>query len=524
VLHAHLPYVRHPEQPHFLEEDWLFEAITETYVPLVRVLDALVADGVEYRLTLTLSPTLLSMLSDPLLLARYHAYLDRLVALAEREVARLRRESPEMGRLAKSYLEDFQEVRHTFRETYGSNLVDGFRRHRASGRLEILTSSATHAFLPLLDPIPSAVRAQVRVGADTTARLLGERVKGMWLPECAYHPGQEPFLKEAGLGYSFLEAHGLTDAHPRPSRGAFAPIVSRGGIVFFGRDHESSRQVWSAESGYPGDGLYREFYRDIGWDLPLDYLKDFLRDGMRRNLGIKYHRVTGRVGLGDKQTYDRKKAMARAAEHAADFVEQRRRQAEALRSTLDRPPLAVSPYDAELFGHWWYEGPRFLEEVFRCLHRQREIRVVTPLEYLERHPECEVAQPPLSSWGAKGYADVWLNPSNDWIYPHIDMAAERMVELAERFDAPTSVERRALDQAARELMLAQASDWPFIMTTGTAVEYAKRRVRDHVARFTYLYEALLAGSLDEAVLREFEERDNVFPGIDYRIYRPDQDA
>jgi len=348
---------------------------------------------------------------------------------------------------------------------------------------------------------------------------VGERVKGLWLPECAYHPGQEPFLKDAGVGYSFLEAHGITDAHPRPSRGAFAPIVSRGGIVFFGRDHESSRQVWSAESGYPGDPSYREFYRDIGWDLPLDYLAGFLRDGMRRNLGLKYHRVTGRVSLGDKAIYDRSAAMARAGEHAEDFVQQRRRQAEEAGASLDRPPLVVSPYDAELFGHWWYEGPEFLEQVYRRLHRQSDIQVVTPLEYLERHPECEVAQPPLSSWGAKGYADVWLNPSNDWIYPHIDMAAERMVELASVFEQPTPLERRALDQAARELMLAQASDWPFIMTTGTAVEYAKRRVRDHVARFTYLYEALVARRVEEAVLREFEERDNVFPGLDYRVYR-----
>jgi len=179
----------------------------------------------------------------------------------------------------------------------------------------------------------------------------------------------------------------------------------------------------------------------------------------------------------------------------------------------------VSPYDAELFGHWWYEGPQFLEEVYRRLHRQREVQVVTPLEYLERHPECEVAQPPLSSWGAKGYADVWLNPSNDWIYPHLDMAAERMAELAGKYEKADARQERALRQAARELMLAQASDWPFIMTTGTAVEYAKRRVRDHVARFTYLYEALTGGAIDEAVLREFEERDNLFPDIDHRVYR-----
>jgi 1,4-alpha-glucan branching enzyme len=511
--------VRHPEQPHFLEEDWLFEAITETYVPLIAALDALVADGIEYRLTLTLSPTLLSMLSDPLLLARYHDYLDRLIALAESEVARTRRE-PVTQRLARAYRDEFRNVRRVYRETYGSDLLEAFRRHQATGRLAILTSSATHAFLPLLDPIPAAVRAQIAVGAETTRRVMGRATPGMWLPECAYHPGQEPFLKEAGIGYSFLEAHGLTDAHPRPTRGVYAPIVSRGGIVFFGRDHESSRQVWSAEVGYPGDPVYREFYRDIGWDLPLPYLQDFLRDGLRRNLGIKYHRVTGRVNLGEKQPYERDIAFARADEHAADFVRHRQEQVKAAAAGLDRPPIVVSPYDAELFGHWWYEGPRFLESVFRRLALQDEVLAVTPIEYLERHPDCEVAQPPLSSWGAKGYADVWLNPTNDWIYSHIDVAAERMVELVQRFGSPSAVQDRALQQAARELMLAQASDWPFIMTTGTAVEYAKRRIRDHVARFTYLYDGLVGnGPLDESTLADFEARDNLFPDLDYRHYQ-----
>jgi len=167
-----------------------------------------------------------------------------------------------------------------------------------------------------------------------------------------------------------------------------------------------------------------------------------------------------------------------------------------------------------------YEGPRFIASVFRHLHEQDEIRCSTPLEYLERHPDCEVAQPPLSSWGAKGYGDVWLNPSNDWIYPHLDMAAERMVALAARYDKPGAQQRRALNQAARELMLAQASDWPFIMTTGTAVDYAKRRLRDHVARFTYLFEGLSGErALEAEVLRDFERRDNLFPDLDYRLYR-----
>jgi len=181
----------------------------------------------------------------------------------------------------------------------------------------------------------------------------------------------------------------------------------------------------------------------------------------------------------------------------------------------------VSPYDAELFGHWWFEGPDFLNYLFRKMHFDQDvIKPITPSEFLERHPYLEVAQPPFSTWGAKGYAEVWLNPGNDWIYPHLDMAAERMVDLARRFETPSDLERRALNQAARELLLAQASDWAFIMKTNTTVEYAKKRTRDHIARFTYLYRALVGEvMLEEPIVREFEDRDNIFPDIDYRIWR-----
>jgi 1,4-alpha-glucan branching enzyme len=284
---------------------------------------------------------------------------------------------------------------------------------------------------------------------------------------------------------------------------------------------ESSRQVWSAESGYPGDFDYREFYKDIGWELPLEDLGDLLPDGLRKNLGLKYHRVTGPVDLHQKAPYVRWRAIEKAATHAGHFLEGRQRQAERLAQGMDRPPLIVSPYDAELFGHWWFEGPQFLDFLFRKMHFDQDvIKPITPIEYLERHPDIEVTQPPMCTWGAKGYAEVWLNPTNDWIYSHLERAAERMVSLAQRFPDAQGLERRALNQAARELLLAQASDWAFIMKTGTTVEYAKKKTRDHIARFDYLYRALTRQvMLEEPILREFEGRDNIFPEIDYRVYR-----
>jgi 1,4-alpha-glucan branching enzyme len=519
VLHAHLPYVRHPEYPEFLEEDWFFEAITETYVPLIVVLDGLLADGVDYRLTMTLSPPLLSMMADGLLVERYHRYIDRLVELSRKEVERTQREDHRFADLARFYLHEFSRIREVFRDTYHSDLVQAFRKHRDAGKLEIVTCGATHGFLPLMDIVPGAVRAQVQVGSVHYRKVLGRAPEGIWLPECGYMPGHERYLKEAGLNYSFVEAHGLTEADPRPSHGVLAPIISPGGVAFFGRDMESSRQVWSAESGYPGDNDYREFYKDLGWELPVEYLGDALPEGLRKNVGIKYYRITGKVGLGDKQPYNRGWAMEKAARHAGHFLDGRQRQVRAHAPHMDSPPIVVSPYDAELFGHWWFEGPDFLNFLFRKMHHDQDVvKPITPSEFLERHPDCEVAQPPMCTWGAKGYAEVWLNPGNDWIYPHLEMAAERMVALARRHSDPDELTRRALNQAARELLLAQSSDWAFIMKTGTTVEYAKKRTRDHIARFTYLHRVLTEGGLEEPILREFEERDNIFPDIDYRVY------
>ncbi len=522
VLHAHLPYVRHPEYPSFLEEDWFFEALTETYVPIVRVLDGLLQDEVDYRLTMTLSPPLVSMMTDELLIDRYHRHLDSLIELARREMERTRNWQPQFQELARFYHEEFRDVRRIFRESYGSNLIGAFRKHRDAGKLEIITCGATHGFLPLMDPVPQAVRAQVHIAVRHFKRHFGRDPEGIWLPECGYLPGHELYLKEVGLRFAFLESHGLTDAHPRPNAGVHAPLVSPGGIVFFGRDMESSRQVWSAESGYPGDFDYREFYKDVGFELPLSDLEEFLPDGQRKNLGIKYYRVTGRgADLGHKQPYVRAWALEKAAQHAGNFLANRQKQVEHLASAHGRPPIVVSPYDAELYGHWWFEGPQFLDFLFRKMHHDQDVvKAVTPSEYLRLFPDLEVCQPPMCTWGAAGYAEVWLNGSNDWIYPHLDMAAERMVELARRYEHASAVDWRALNQAARELLLAQSSDWAFIMKTNTTVEYAKKRTRDHIARFDYLYRSLTGQcQLEPSILREFEERDNIFPELDYRVYR-----
>jgi 1,4-alpha-glucan branching enzyme len=516
VLHAHLPFVRHPERTDVLEEQWLYEAVTGTYLPLIQVFEGLIADGVRFRCTVSLSPPLISMFTDDLLKERCAQHLDRLIDLTEKELERTRWE-PHYHRLAEMYRDRFLGQRHTWR-CHDGDLVRAFRNLRDRGAVELITSTATHAFFPLMDRNWAAIGAQVHVAAELYERHFGTRPLGMWLGECGYVQGIEEHLRDAGVRYFFVDGHGLLFADPAPVYGTFAPVYCPNGVAAFARDYDSSVQVWSAKEGYPGDPHYRDFYRDIGFDLPLDYIGPYVHpNGHRIYTGIKYYAIT-HDKLEDKWVYDPDIARSRAGEHATHFRMSRRRQIEGVASQMDRPALAVSPYDAELFGHWWFEGPLFLNDVFRQLQHEQAIEATTPGQYLERHPTNQVAAPSASSWGAKGYNGYWLDESNAWVYRHTHAAAERMVELAHRFPDAQGSTRRALEQAARELLLAQSSDWAFIMKTGTMVPYAERRVNEHILRFNRIYEGLKQGQVDDTFLRDVEAKDNIFPQVNYKLY------
>ncbi len=516
VLHAHLPFVRHPEHEHFLEENWLFEAITESYLPLIQVMDGWLREGMDTRLTLTLSPTLCAMLLDPLLQDRYVRHLEGLIELAEREIHRTYWDK-HFQPLAWVYHHRFNSLRDTY-FAYGRNLIGAFRKFQEAGKLEIITTAATHAVLPLLAHHPPSLRAQILVARDSYRRCFDCDPRGIWLPECAYAAGVETMLQEAGIRWFIMDTHGVLHARPRPRYGVFAPIFTPNGIAAFGRDLDSARQVWSKHEGYPGDARYRDFYRDIGFDLDYDYVKPYMTGSGRRTFtGIKYHAITG--GESEKKIYDRAAALQVAAEHAGHFLGARIEQIQRLAAILDRPPLLVSPYDAELFGHWWYEGPEFLDYFVRkTVFDQKTIALTTPWDYLCANPTQQVARPSTSSWGEEGYLKVWLNETNEWIYPHLDVAMDRMTRLARRFPKASGLTERALKQAARELLLAQSSDWPFILRTGTSPDYARQRVKDHLLRFTALHEQLNRGTVDEAWLQSVETLDNLFPDVNYHYW------
>lgn len=518
LLHAHLPFVRHPEHPEFYEETWLFEAVLECYLPLLQVLDGWERDGVAGSLTLSVSPTLAAMWQDELLRSRLRRHLARLEELAAREEDRAHFQ-PARRAVATFYRQRLQALRASL-DGAGAGLSAAFARHARAGRLELITCPATHPTLPLLRDEPGSLQTQLLTATDAHARAFGRAPEGLWLPECAWEPGLESFLLRAGIRWTVLETHGLLQALPRPRQAIFAPVRAPGGLAIFGRDPRSARQVWSRQGGYPGDARYREFHRDVGHEADWDYVQPHLHGATERGFtGLKFHRITG---PGDtKALYDRTLALTAVEEHAAHFVAERVRMAQAAARHMEAPPLLMAPYDAELFGHWWFEGPEFLDAVVRRVAAGNSgLELATPSCALATRPHLDTVQPAASTWGEGGHFQVWLDPSNAWMEVPLRHAAQRLTALASRLVASpqTAVTERRLRQAARELLLAQASDWPFLVKMGTAGTYPATRFRQHLAAVNDLADQIVHGNPDhaDARLTDLERRHNLFPGLNWR--------
>ena len=517
VLHAHLPYVRHPESELYMEERWLFEAICETYIPLIKYFQSLIDEGVKFKVTMNISAPLITMLTDDVLQKRSLRYLVERLWLAHKEIRRTK-DNKELNDLAKYYYYRFAEFYKIFKRKYNCNLIPAFKHFQDVGVLEIIACPATHGFLPLINITPNATRAQIANGVQVYKEAFGRAPRGMWLSECAYIPEVQDALNEFGIKYIFVDTHGVLNANPAPIYGTLSPIVSSKGIVAFGRDLKSSEQVWSSIMGYPGDPNYREFYKDIGYEADWEYIKPFVaKSGHRVDTGIKYHRITGKTDYKEYYNVDRAKAVAEM--QADHFISSRIEQINNSYKNMIIPPIVTCPYDAELYGHWWFEGPYWLYVLFKKIYyNQDTFELITPSEYLEKYPSIPQSEIAISTWGAKGYSEVWINPGNDYMYRHLHSAAERMTYLARCVTKPTPLEERALNQCAREILLAQSSDWPFIVTMNTMVDYAHKRLKDHIGRFNALANMIDNHDINEEYLNDISYKDKIFPNINYRIY------
>ena len=504
VLHAHLPYVR-SEEPGSLEEDWFFQALVECYLPLLETIEeASRSDNQSPKITLGLSPTLLSLLEDEVLKNRFKKWVEvRIEILTSLKTENLKAVTHLKNHLVKQ-LESWNSCR--------GDLIGRFNKLQTSEVIDILTCAATHGYLPLLRENPEAVRAQLKTAVREHKRIFKNSPLGIWLPECAYYEGLDQLMVEAGLRYAVLDGHGLLNAEPRPRYGLYAPICTKRGVAFFGRDSESTLPVWSARDGYPGNPNYREFHRDLGWDLSIDNLKKIgIKE--KRPIGIKLFKITSKhTSLENKQQYDPQIAKESVEQDAENYLKERKKQLIKLEDSMQIEPLLIAPFDAELFGHWWFEGPQFISQLF-IKSKKEGIKLITLKEALKKNPQIQLCNPSPSSWGQGGFHNYWLNESNSWIVNEWSKAGIEMINICSKGLKEKSY-IKILRQAGRELLLSQSSDWSFILKAGTTTELARERINLHLKRFWMLINAIKNNkNIDPNILEKIEKEDCIFPLI-----------
>ncbi|WP_304241536.1 glycoside hydrolase family 57 protein [Gracilinema caldarium] len=519
VLHAHVPFVRQPEYPRFLEERWFFDALLETYLPLITMFEQLDAERIPFHIALVLSPTLSHMLQDPLLIERFLEYLDQRIVFGLSEVDRTRSQ-PDINRLARMYYDRVVEAKALFTGRYEHNILKALDFYQKKGKIEILTTAATHAFLPFYIAYPEDIQAQLEVAISSHRALFGRLPQGFWLPEAGWHPALDEVLRSYNFNYTIVDTHGLLLGNPTPQKGTFAPVRSPSGMVIYGRDLKASRAIWDPDVGYPADPVYRDFYRDIGYELDQDLLEAFLElNGERTPTGYKYWAITQRGQI--KNLYNPDLAADRVRFHAQSFLADRLKQLQEAEQITGEKGISVCAYNADLFGHRWFEGPQFLEALFREAAEMETIAFVNPGVYTNKieKEQLQKLMPEFSSWGLYGYAETWLDSSNDWMYPHILRAIERMIELAERFPNDGGLKERTLNQAAREVLLAQSADWAAIQHGGFSSTFARSMVEDCIQNFTTIYDSLGSNYISTEWLTQLERKHNIFPDINYRVFR-----
>jgi 1,4-alpha-glucan branching enzyme len=506
------------------EEPWFFEMISETLLPLLEVFDRLDRDRVPFRLSLALSPVLCSMLADEVLVGHYLEYVDRQIEFGARELDRTG-DNPPLHELAEYYYDQIVEKRILFTERYEKNIPRVLDLYQKKGRLEILTTAATNAFLPLYAPFPSAIQAQIEVAIASHRHFFGRNPQGFWLPELGWAPELDEHLRSYNFSYTLVDTHGgllgkrLGPGGPGVQRGSFYPIKTPAQIPVLIRDYYAQRELFESDGAWFSPE-YRDFSQDAGYELNRELVKPFLGErGIRTPTGFKYY---ARASSSSKKVlYEAGKARELARVHARQFLDKRLYLLEQAETLMPETPISLCAFDADNFGRFWYEGPVFLETLFREGAGRAGLQFMNPQEYLSKQSisQMETVMPEFSSWGVNGYAEMWLDSSNDWMYRHVIRSLDRMVELAERFPNDSGLKERALNQAAREILLVQSSDWSKMLYNQESSDFARNQIETALRNFTTIYEALGSNYISTEWLTKLERRHYLFPNINYRVFR-----
>lgn len=496
VLHAHLPYVRIPGERFPLQELWLYQNMHECYLPLIRMLSSLVSDRLDFSITLSLSPTLLAMLADEYYREKFRYYL-----LSLRELyMKIQPAGNEKMREARDYFERKTGDILGWYDSLGGDLIAGFRHLAESGKVRLITTAATHALLPAFRFSGELIHRQIDIGLGEFERYFGSRPRGFWLPEMGYYTGLDGILRDSGIMHTFLEAHSVYLGSEIPSRGNFFPPVSPAGVRIFPRELLLSNAIW-ATMGYPRDESYREFHYDYTYSVEG---RDLADAGVERiPFGLKLYRVTG--GTRPKDYYRPDEARSVILAHADDFLARIRARAEEVLGVTGVPPVFTLPFDAELFGHWWHEGPDFLREIISRIAGSDDIALVSP-ESFQDDKDVEVIEPSESSWGRNATFETWLGSGTMGAYTGIALLHQRLNNI------PGEEASRLTDQALKEILLAQSSDWTFLIATDSSSDYGRMRLEEHITAAERLISSSEKKVADEAFLSERESLYPLFTG------------
>jgi len=518
VLNAHLPFVRDYQKSgenlfFSVEEDWFFEALSETYLPLLGVFERLEAAGVPFSLGLSLSPLLCHMMQDEFLIQKFIAYTDKQIEFGLCEADRTQA-IPELNKLAKIYCDHAVERKIAFTERYECNLLKVFDYYQRKGRIEIIAAPATNPFLPFFRNCPETIQAQIEIALAAYRRYFNRYLAGFWLPELGWCAELDTSLRPYNMKYTIVDTHGFVFGRPLPTRGSFCPVKTPSGMIIFSRDYYAGKDFDSI-----GTESCRDNSRDAGYELPSQELLPFINaNGVRMRTGYKYW---ARADGGQDTVYNPDSAAQSAVGQARVFLEAQNARLAQAAELMEETPLCLCACNADDFGRFFYEGPVFLEALFRLSAEFPGIKFMTPSEYLQTRDSLsiQISVPEFSSCGINGYAETWLDSPNDWLYRHLARAQERMIELAQRFPDTSGLNERTLNQAARELLLAQASDWPKLLYRRESSEYAHTQIEDALRNFTTIYESLGSNYISTEWLTKLEKRHNVFPNINYRVFQ-----
>lgn len=464
VLHAHLPYIRIPDHWFPMEELWLYQTISECYIPLLQVFDRLEKDSIPFHITVSLSPTLIQMLSDHYYRERYISWVKTMIRLLEYAPT----DEAAGQKNARLFYQNFLSETLDYYNAYKGELLEGFKKHCQEGNLSLVTTAATHALLPAYRSQPELVQTQVKLGMEVFKKHLGLNPTGFWMPEMAYYTGLDSLLVDNGIRYTFCDTRAVYLNGNPPGSGHLTPSMSPSSLAFFPRDPSLSMAVWSAQHGYPGDYRYREFHHDYMYQLPDSLLE---KEGIDRiPAGLKLYAITGETM--DKDWYRPDAAGEQVIAHADDFMKKIHQRTGEMNGMVENP-VFILPFDMELFGHWWFEGPRFIEEVCRRIHKAEDMLLDSPGAFLEKG-DLPTFTPAESSWGGGGLFSTWYPPQLGWLYPRIH-------DIYYHFQTGSSSSPGIIrEQLLREICLAQASDWVFMIANGHTPDFAKNRLDDHV--------------------------------------------